>query len=105
MGVLIMLVEIFLMIIKILISFILILFLPGYFLSLIILKNISKLERICVSIGLSIVLVVLMGFILTALYHVIRIKTITASNVTILLSILSMIFAIVWYRSERNENG
>jgi len=71
------------------------LFLPGYLLSFILFKKLKIIERICLAIGLSIVIIVFLGFFLTAISYLTNIKGITTQNVWFSLLIICIIFIIL----------
>ncbi|MFC1768587.1 hypothetical protein ACFLZX_02385 [Nanoarchaeota archaeon] len=74
------------------------LFIPGYILSLIILKKISKLERVAVSFGLSIAIDILIGLFL-GLNETMRSLTggITTLNVYLYLTVVSIVLGIIYF--------
>ena len=77
------------------------LFIPGYLLSLILFKKLKIIERVCLSIGLSISIIVVLGFFLTAISYLTNIKGITALTVWFSLLTISLIFIIVIRRKYK----
>jgi uncharacterized membrane protein len=90
-------------IITIILGLLFVLFIPGYLLSLIILKKLNLIERICLSFGLSVVIVVFLSFFLTAIGYFLKIRAITAFSVWLSLLILSLFFTIVLIIFYRNN--
>lgn len=85
---------------QIIFGLLIVLFLPGYLLSFILFKQLKAIERILLAFGLSLVIVVLLGFLLTAFGNYLNIRGITAASVWIsLLTICIVLFIIVIYNS------
>jgi uncharacterized membrane protein len=66
-------------------------FLPGYLLSLVLFKNISSLERLCLSVGLSFSLMIFLGFLLTLLLKLAGEKMISPGGIWLSLVIICLI--------------
>jgi len=90
-------------IIQIVFGIIFVLFLPGFLLSLVILKDMENIERIALAIGLSISIVVALGFSLTFIGNFINIRLITSYYVWISLALLSLIFGMLIIFRHRNK--
>jgi uncharacterized membrane protein len=80
--------------IKIILGLIFTLFLPGYLLSLLLFKKLRRIERISLSIGLSIAITVFLGFSLSAVSYLTFSKAITERSVWISFILLCVIFTI-----------
>lgn len=72
-----------------------VLFLPGYLFSLILFIKLQPVERFCVSIGLSIVIVAFLAFFLTGLGYLFQIKGINSASVWISLTIICILLTIL----------
>jgi len=73
----------------------LVLFVPGFILSSVLIQRITFVERLCISIGLSMLIVVFMGFVLTLLNQVIPTISINPMSAWIVLIGISMLFGII----------
>ena len=71
------------------------LFLPGYLLSFILFKKLKIIERICLAIGLSIVIIVFLGFFLTVISYLTNTKVLITQVVWLSLLIICIIFIIL----------
>ena len=71
------------------------LFIPGYLLSLILFRKLKIIERICLSFGLSVVIVVFFAFFLTLISNITNAKGITTFSVWLSLLTVSIIFIIL----------
>jgi uncharacterized membrane protein len=79
-----------------------VIFLPGYILSRILFNQLHPTERICLAAGLSIFIVVLLGFFLTFISNMTQIKAISLPGVWISLAAVYIIFAIIFlFRNSR----
>lgn len=88
-------------ILMIIIGLLFVLFIPGYLLSLILLKKSDLVERIVLSFGLSVFIVVLLGFFLTLIGNFLDIKGITSLSVWTSLIIVCAIFVVALFREKR----
>ena len=70
-------------------------FTPGFLFSIIMIKRLEVLERIILSVGLSIFIVVSLGFLLTGIGMVTGIKGITEASIVLSVSLLHLIFIII----------
>ena len=81
--------------IRVVLGLLFVLFLPGYLLSLILFKRLQTVERICLAVGLSVVIVVFLGFFLTAIGYLTNLKGITVISVWLSLLIICGIFTFM----------
>jgi len=79
---------------KMLVGFVLTLFLPGYLLSLIILRKSDFLERIGMSVVLSFAVVVGLGFLLSFIGNLTATKAITEASVYVSLVVICGVFGL-----------
>ena len=79
-------------VVRIILGFILVFFLPGFVWSLVFFKKINILERVALSLGLSIALVTLAVLILNVLFHV----KITGVNALITIGVMTVIAVIIY---------
>jgi len=84
-------------IIRIVLGLVVIIFLPGYLLSLILFERLSLLERICLAVGLSISIVVLLGFFLTLVSNLTGTKAIGLLGVWVSLIAVCLFLAIILF--------
>lgn len=77
--------------IMLIIGIVLVMFLPGYLISLIIFRELEFTERIFIGFGLSISVVVALGFFLSFLGYALGIKAITPTSTTISLTMICLI--------------
>ena len=82
-------------IIRIILGTLIAIFLPGYLLSLILFKKLKLIERISLAIGLSIFIIVVLGFFLTGISSLTNVKGITTNMVWFSLLIICIIFIII----------
>jgi len=82
-------------IIKTILGILFVLFIPGYLLSWIFFRKLGLIERVCVSIGLSIVVVAFLSFFLTGISYLPHIKGITSQSVWISLLITCLTFTVL----------
>ena len=85
----------------------LVLFIPGFFLSLILFKEVRLIERIALSVVFSIVVNILLGFLLEFRYIRDATGGITSLNSWIYLIVISLILFLVYYisLSEKEREG
>lgn len=80
-------------IIRTALGMLLVFFLPGYLLSVIIIKRLNSVERFCLSIGLSLAIAVMMGINLSAIGYLSATKAITGRNLWVSLLIICALFS------------
>ena len=80
-------------ILRAILGFILVFFLPGFALTLVFFKQIKNIERIVLSFGLSIVLVTLSVFFM----NVVAKMSITGSNALIVIIVITVIPIAIYY--------
>jgi uncharacterized membrane protein len=76
-----------------------VIFLPGFLLSLILFKKMGVVERLCVAFGLSVSIIVFLGFFLSGIGYFLKFKGITTGSVYLSLLILCVMFAILAKKS------
>ena len=81
--------------IRIILGLLFSIFLPGYLLSLILFRKLKIIERICLSVGLSVSILVFLGFFLSGIGYLINIKAINALSVWFLLLVVCVIFTTI----------
>ena len=81
--------------IKTLLGLLFVIFMPGYLFSLIIFRKLEVIERFCLSIGLSMVIVVSLSFNLSGIGYLTRIKGLTLHNVWISLIGVCVFFLLL----------
>lgn len=91
-------------IIRIILGLLTVMFLPGYLLSLILLKKLSLAERLCLAIGLSIFIVVFLGFFLTLVSYLSKTKGISIFGVWLSLIIICLLLIIALLILHRQHN-
>ncbi len=84
-------------------GFLIALFLPGYLLCSIIPGKLNILERICLSIGLSIAIVVSLGFNLTAFAYLTGARGITAKSAWASLLAICIFFCLILIIAKHNK--
>lgn len=82
-------------ILRIIFGILFVMFMPGYLLTFLLFKKLGVIERISLAIGLSISIVVFLGFFLTAVGYIAGIKGITAYSIWFSLLTISLIFLIL----------
>ena len=82
-------------VIKVILGLLITMFLPGYLLSVILVRKSEIIERICLSIGLSIFIIVVLSFFLTAISYLLNIKGITSLSVWLSLLVVCVILFII----------
>ena len=87
------------------IGFALVLFLPGYLLSMIMFGRLGLPVRITLSAGLSMFIVVLDGFVLTIIGNITGIKAITPVGVIVSLGLMCMLFLGIYLFSLQKGIG
>jgi len=90
-------------VIQIILGIIFTLIVPGYLLSLILFKKFKPLERISIAIGLSIFVVVVLGFFLSALNYLYDFQGITKFTVWLSLVVISIVFAVILITKSRQK--
>ena len=81
--------------IKIMLGLLLVLFFPGYLLSLIVFKKLDIVERIALATGLSMAILVPLSFNLTLIGYAAKTKGITTKSVWFSLSVLCSFFLLI----------
>jgi uncharacterized membrane protein len=81
--------------IRIVLGILIVLFMPGYLLSVVLFRKLRAIERIGLALGLSVFIVVFMGFFLTVLVHLTSLEGITTQSVWISLSLVSLFFGVI----------
>lgn len=82
-------------IIKTLLGLLFVILMPGYLFSLIIFRKLDVIERFCLSIGLSMVIVVSLSFNLSGIGYLTKTKGITVQNVWISLIGVCVFFLLL----------
>jgi len=88
-------------ILRVLLGFILVFLLPGFAWSLVFFKKIKLLERIALSFGLSIVVVILSIFVLNVLFRV----SITALNSLLIITVITIVPIFFYYLRKLAKRG
>ncbi len=89
-------------ILRIVLGLFLVIFLPGYLLSLILFSRLKAIERICLSVGLSFTIVVFLGFFLTIMGTTLNLKAINTLSVWISMLAISVILLIIVFLRSKN---
>ncbi len=83
-------------VLRIILGILLTLFIPGYLLSLFLIKKIRLFERILISIGLSIIIVSALAVFLTLISIIFGINAINEISVWLSLAFISIIFMLIF---------
>lgn len=80
------------------------LFLPGYLLTVLILKDLETFHKVLIGIGLSLAISIALGFILSFIGSLLNTKGLTPISVVISLIVLSLIFLELIIIREKRMN-
>ena len=82
-------------ILRIIFGIFFVIFMPGYLLTFFLFRKLKAIERIILAIGLSIYIVVFLGFFLTVIGYIAETKGITTYSVWFSLLVISLIFILL----------
>ncbi|MFC1898816.1 DUF1616 domain-containing protein [Chloroflexota bacterium] len=88
-------------VVRVIISFALVLFLPGFAWTLVFFKKLSILERVTFSFGLSLAIITLSILVLNVVFQV----SITGLNAFIVIIIVTVIPSIIYYVNRTRRNS
>jgi uncharacterized membrane protein len=83
--------------IRVILSIVLVFFLPGFAWTLVIFKQVNHIERVVLSFGLSIALVVLSVFVANVLFKI----RVTGLNSLLIILVITVVPFVIYYANKR----
>jgi uncharacterized membrane protein len=91
-------------IITLIVGLLFVVFIPGYLFSLILFEKLDLIERFALSFALSVIIVILVGFLLTLAGYILRIKSINYVSVWSSLIFICIVLIIIPFVRYRRKN-